>query len=100
MAFSTWRQWLKRWFPGTDRSRRRSARRGSRPLHLEALEPRLTPTTDTWTGLGSTVNWSNKLNWATTNASGIPQAGDDLNFPSGVTKNLLNNNDLAAGTSF
>jgi autotransporter-associated beta strand protein len=52
-------------------------------------------TTRTWTGGGSTSNWSDPNNWGGT----APNAGDSLVFPSGVA-NTTSNNDFAAGTTF
>jgi autotransporter-associated beta strand protein len=64
-------------------------------LRLEALEDRLAPATDTWTGLGADTSWSTVGNWS---SSQVPQAGDDLVFPA-VVQNA-STNDLAAGTAF
>ncbi len=98
MAFSSLRQWWKRL---SRSSRRRPSSRNRKlfpKLELENLEVRLTPATDTWTGLGGTnLNWSNSANWSTTNASGIPMPGDDLVFPTlapAQSSAHVNNNDL------
>jgi autotransporter-associated beta strand protein len=86
---------------------RRRAPRGldlRRPA-LEALETRLAPATDTWTGAGAVAslahpnpNWTNPQNWQ----SGVaPQPGDALVFPAAPTaKTRLANNDYKAGTGF
>ncbi len=48
---------------------------------LEALEVRVTPSIDVWTGgaasASNDVSWSNPLNWS----QGTPQNGEDLQFP-------------------
>lgn len=76
--------------------RRLSAPR--RRLTLEALEDRLAPATNTWTGLGSDTNWSTVGNWSLGQA---PQAGDDLVFPANVPAgSLASSNNLPAGTEF
>jgi autotransporter-associated beta strand protein len=50
----------------------------------------------TWTGGGSTANWSDRNNWG----GGIaPNPGDSLVFGPGASR-LTNNNDFAAGTYF
>ena len=51
--------------------------------------------TRTWTGAGTTANWSEAANWDT----GVPVAGDTLVFPPGASKKT-NTNNLAAGTAF
>ncbi len=51
--------------------------------------------TVSWTGGGSTNNWSESTNWG----GAVPVAGDILAFPSGVSK-LSTINDLPAGTVF
>jgi uncharacterized repeat protein (TIGR01451 family) len=51
--------------------------------------------TRTWTGAGATANWSDAGNWDT----GVPVAGDTLEFP-GAASRKTNTNDLAAGTAF
>jgi hypothetical protein len=72
--------------------------KSSRRLGLEALEGRLAPATDVWTGLGADAHWSTAANWSLHKA---PAAGDDLVFPSGVPAGrLATTNDLAAGTQF
>jgi hypothetical protein len=90
---------------GSDLGRRREERRGrggasrrsSRP-QLEGLEVRITPSTVTWTGLGSDTNWTTANNWSSDTP---PSPGDDLVFP------LLSSaspypsvNNFAAGTTF
>jgi autotransporter-associated beta strand protein len=70
---------------------------------LESLEGRLAPATaitDTWTGLGANTNWNNTANWSTPNAGGLPQNGDDLVFPGGVTTSLSLANNLTTASSF
>ena len=48
---------------------------------LEALEVRITPSIDVWTGgaasASNDLSWSNPLNWS----QGTPQNGEDLRFP-------------------
>src|SRR5947209_7593489 len=53
--------------------------------NLEALEDRVVPSTDTWTGAGGTINWSNPANWDTGHA---PAAGDDLILSQDSTNDL------------
>jgi autotransporter-associated beta strand protein len=62
---------------------------------LEALEPRITPAVDVWTGASSAL-WSDNGNWQDGSA---PTAGSDLVFPEGAS-HLTNINDFAADTSF
>ncbi len=50
----------------------------------------------TWTGSGSTNNWSEAANWQ---GNVVPVTGDDLNFPDGVFKVVTNNN-LATTLNF
>ena len=79
-----------------------SARRPSllRPfpsLRVEELEARTVPTSFTWTGAGGNSNWTNGGNWT----GGVPTAGADLSFPSGVIAGLRTaNNNFPNGTSF
>jgi autotransporter-associated beta strand protein len=47
---------------------------------------------DTWTGNGSTANWSNIDNWST---GAVPVAGDDVIMPGG-SKQTMNNANIAA----
>src|SRR5712692_9312725 len=63
---------------------------------IEALEERTLLTTDTWTGLGGNVNWSNPANWD----HGVPNAGDDLDFLSSFSAQGRILNDLAPGMTF
>jgi autotransporter-associated beta strand protein len=86
----------------------RAARRGgpSRTLlRLEALEDRLAPATDYWTGAAGNL-WNNIGNWRTAAGTGgspvLPAPGDDLVFQSasaGAT-HLANVNDFPVGTEF
>ena len=48
--------------------------------------------TDTWTGNGSTANWSNIDNWST---GAVPVVGDDVIMPGG-SKQTMNNANIAA----
>jgi autotransporter-associated beta strand protein len=45
----------------------------------------------TWTGLGTTDNWSTTANWA---PAGTPANGDDLVFPAGAAR-LVNTNNVS-----
>ncbi len=72
-------------------ARRRRLRQRPRGVPtLEFLEVRVVPSVSTWSGGGTTANWSDASNW---NADAVPSPGDDLDFPSGMP-NLTNNNDL------
>jgi autotransporter-associated beta strand protein len=51
--------------------------------------------TDTWTGGGTTNNWSDPNNWG----GKAPAAGDNLVFPASASS-FTSNNDFAAGTTF
>jgi fibronectin-binding autotransporter adhesin len=55
----------------------------------------------TWTGAGTTSNFSDSGNWSNCNTGGggVPLAGDSLVFPETAT-NLSPVNDMTAGTSF
>ncbi len=71
----------------------------ARPLHLETLELRLTPSTGTatWTGDAGS-DWMTPDNWSGDTA---PLPGYDLIFPAGLTSgNYSPVNDFPAGTSF
>lgn len=57
--------------------------------------PALAASTQTWTGLGTTNNWSEAANWD----SGAPAAGDSLLFPESAARKS-NTNDLAPNTLF
>ncbi len=87
------------------RPTRLSASRRNRrtPLFLEALESRLAPATDVWTGAAAAAglpspdaSWSNPQNWV---GNAAPNPGDDLVFAS-APASLASNNDFAPGTSF
>ena len=70
-------------------------RRLARYPHLECLEPRITPSTMTWTGTTS-GQWMTAGNWS---SDTVPQSGDDLVFPAGAnTLNVVNN--FPANTQF
>src|SRR5262249_12389987 len=104
MAFSSWREWLTKWFNGNKCAKRQDRRVVPRRLRprLETLECRLAPATgvtDTWTGAVSS-NWKDVGNWTTSNSSGLPENGDDLLFPSGVTNQTLTNNLPSTTNSF
>jgi autotransporter-associated beta strand protein len=62
---------------------------------VEALECRLAPATFTWTGAGTTNNWSDPNNWSTHAA---PTAGASLIFPTGALQ-LSSNNNLNGATT-
>jgi hypothetical protein len=51
--------------------------------------------TRSWTGSGTTNNWSDSANWG----GSVPVAGDTLVFPNGSPR-LSSTNDLAAGVMF
>jgi len=63
--------------------------------YLETLEERLVLATDSWSGAGTTAFWSNSVNWG----GQAPSAGDNLVFPTGVTR-LGSTNDITPGSSF
>src|SRR5436190_1716771 len=68
-----------------ERRRRRLSRRARTVrLQLEALEERLAPATATWTGNGTTNNWSQAANWSTNT---VPGAADTVVFDSTSGKN-------------
>jgi autotransporter-associated beta strand protein len=73
----------------------RRGRPAFRP-RLEALETRLLPATDVWTGLGFDINnhWTTPSNWK---GNVAPTPGDDLVFPAGATQ-LINFNDFIGST--
>jgi Bacterial Ig-like domain (group 3) len=90
---------------------RRRVRRSSRSERLsrllrqpmvEGLEVRITPSTDVWTGAAALAsqdfNWSNASNWS----QGVPQTGEDLQFPVAGANNFIPtqpiNNDLSGET--
>jgi fibronectin-binding autotransporter adhesin len=73
----------------------RQAARRRRRLFLECLEDRSLLALLTWDG-SSSANWSDPANWVGDIA---PTSGDDLVFPAGAA-NLVNTNDLPAGTLF
>src|SRR5262245_50551219 len=70
----------------------RKPRRRSTTLGVEALECRITPITNQWTGGGAgNFNWSNGANWS----QGVPGANQDLVFPGGVpSASLTNTNNI------
>ena len=107
MFVSWWRNLVKLVYQRKLQSRRERQRFVHRPfprplwveLAIERLEDRITPTTDTWTGLSLvSPNWSAAGNWS----AGVPLAGEDLVFPGSLaaTASFASVNDLAAGTSF
>ncbi len=63
---------------------------------IQAIPTAQTNGTDTWTGLGSSANWSVSGNWSGANAP--PFSGDSLVFAG--SNRLENLNDLAPGTTF
>lgn len=87
---------LRRTLKGLYRTRRSSTRRARTVLSLEALEDRLCPSIDVWTGAGANANWSTAANWQ---SGVVPQAGDTLSFSAGAASTTSVNN-LAAGTTF
>jgi hypothetical protein len=55
------------------------------------------PTPRTWSGAGTTNNWSEGANWV----GGVaPMTGDDLVFPAGAARKRTSTNDFASGTTF
>src|SRR5437660_348152 len=65
--------------------------RGCRWLEVEPLETRLAPAVHTWTGLGTTNNWSDAGNWIEGTPAGDPSA--TLILPAAPRQ--TNTNDLA-----
>lgn len=91
------------WSSGRSHRARTAPRR--RTLRLEQLEARRVLATWNWTG-GSAVdnNWTTAANWALQSgtdlgADGVPDANDDLVFPSGAGR-LTNVNNFPIDTSF
>jgi RHS repeat-associated protein len=71
--------------------RRGRRRRPTRPLKtflpgVEILEGRLAPAIVTWTGLGTTNNWSQAANWST---GKVPTAADTVVFDGTSGKNAI-----------
>ena len=88
-----------RWGLGRVGGRRGGPRRRSKgAIGLEILEVRvvLSTTTSTWSGLGTTTNWSDSGNWVD---GAIPAAGDDVVFPSAAS-NLTNTYNLGSAIAF
>jgi len=79
-AFS-WRRMLKSFFQPNGKTIQRHRPKGRVRLNFEALEDRAVPATDTWTGLGNSVNWNVAANWS----NGVPTNGVDLVFPANNT---------------
>src|SRR5262249_27785088 len=69
--------------------------RGTPLANMVAYHLAHIPLTRTWTGGGTTTNWSDPGNWGGT----APSAGDNLVFGAGPTQ-LVSTNDFAAGTQF
>src|SRR5207247_330869 len=58
-------------------------------LQIEELENRVVPSTFSWSGLGSTNNWSEAANWmGGTAPTGVKAEVDDLVFPPGPVKKI------------
>ena len=74
------------------------ARSRPTPLALVELEDRSTPTTFTWSGAGTTNNFSDKANWGGT-APGTTGT-DDLVFPAGAARMSTLFNDFATTAVF
>ena len=88
-----------RWGLGRVGGRRGGPRRRSKgAIGLEILEVRVVPSTvtSTWSGLGTTTNWSDSGNWVD---GAIPAAGDEIVFPS-TASNLTNTYDLGSAIAF
>jgi hypothetical protein len=84
------------WLPRVSQPRRRPSPQRRRP-RLEALEDRLVPSTDIWTGAALIdPSWRNPLNWS---ANAIPAANDSLIFPALAFSHSAVNN-FTAGTRF
>jgi hypothetical protein len=62
--------------PSAKRRRRARSNKRIRP-NVETLEGRLVPATVTWTGLGTTPNWSQAANWSTRK---VPTSMDTVVF--------------------
>lgn len=98
MIRKTWLRRLQSLFAPRIRS---IVRKSDQKPRLESLEDRLAPATFTWTGAGTTANWSNPANWqqgmapsGQVNSSGY---GDDLVFSAGA-KQTSPINDITNGT--
>ncbi len=81
--------------------RPRPVRRTSRGrrLLLESCEQRELLSICTWTGLGSSSDFSDAANWSTGGVQQAPQAGDQLLFGQGAAQAVANN-DFPADISF
>src|SRR5882724_9235511 len=80
---------LARWLHGSKKRhapRSQAGRRRGKTFlpQVETLEARLAPATLTWTGLGTTNNWSQAANWST---NAIPASADTVVFDSTSGKN-------------
>ena len=97
-----WGEFPRRWIGrgrGHDghRATGGTAYRCRRP-QLEGLEVRITPSTFTWTGLGSDTNWTTAGNWS---GNTPPSPGGDLVFPSLTSKTpFLSVNNFSSDTTF
>src|SRR5262249_38063749 len=86
---SLWARYFLAVFGKAPSSGRRGKRRRTTPLRtflpaVEVLEARLAPATLTWTGHGTTGNWSEAANWSTGKA---PTAADTVVFNATSAKN-------------
>ena len=84
MSHNIWRRWVSFLFKKNRRPRaRKQARAKGSNLGMEVLETRVVPATDTWTGLGHTLDWATAANWSTSGATQnrAPISGDTVVFP-------------------
>ena len=89
-------------------SRCNASLRRKRPLvrlrpFLESLEPKIAPATFTWTGLGSSNNWSVSQNWTHTGTPNNPvptSTSDVIFFPAGSPRKNTVNDLSEEGSTF
>ncbi len=99
---------LNRQLSSTNLSRRLMARQRSKQRirlnpYLEDLEARIAPAIFTWTGLGTTNNWSDSGNWSRTGTPVNPvptSTSDEIIFPVGAARKTNVNNLSSDGARF
>ena len=82
--------------------RRKRSQVRLRPF-LESLEPKIVPATFTWTGLGSSNNWSVSQNWTHTGTPNNPvptSTSDVIIFPAGSPRKTTVNDLSGEGSTF